>query len=80
MQDLMQRNQEADGLQLLAGTALVATHRPATVLLPLWAVSYSLTVPQGPCAVPGVAWSQPHQLLMQALLAASTSMHGHRPE
>lgn len=42
--DMMDRNKRAKGLHLVVGTALVAAHRPASALLPLYGTSYSLTI------------------------------------
>jgi hypothetical protein len=41
MMDCAQKGRKVD---LVVGTALVAAHRPASALLPLYGLSYSLTV------------------------------------
>ena len=62
MEAVHERNRRSSGLDLLLGTALAAMHRPAAVLLPLYAAFYSLLVASG-AVVARVWWPQVRSLL-----------------
>jgi len=47
MEEVTEKTQNANGLELVVGTALVAVHRPAKLLLPLYGFFYGLLVMSG---------------------------------